>query len=62
MREGGAAWRAGTPFDEHIKDDHNMWNYLFFISYLLEKDDTEYTTNEVCLGRPPRERGAARRV
>ena len=24
-----------------------MWNYLFFMSYLLEKDDTDYTTNEV---------------
>ena len=23
--------------------EHNMWNYLFFIIYLREKDDTDFT-------------------
>jgi inositol 1,4,5-triphosphate receptor type 1/inositol 1,4,5-triphosphate receptor type 3 len=28
-------------FETHIKEDHYMWNYLFFIAYLLEKDTQE---------------------
>jgi hypothetical protein len=46
----GLTWVGGclgTLFEKHIKEEHNMWNYLFFMSYLLEKDDTDYTTNEV---------------
>ena len=27
-----------------------MWNYLFFMSYLTEKEDTEYSANEVRWG------------
>lgn len=27
----------------HIKEDHNLWKYLFFIAYLREKEETEYT-------------------
>mmetsp|Transcript_30987 Transcript_30987/g.28186 ORF Transcript_30987/g.28186 Transcript_30987/m.28186 type:complete len:139 (+) Transcript_30987:1312-1728(+) len=30
-------------FTTHIKKDHCMWNYLFFIAYLQYKDETEYT-------------------
>jgi len=30
-------------FKHHIKNDHYMWNYLFYIAYLLDKDNTEYT-------------------
>lgn len=27
----------------HVKIDHNLWNYIFFISYLNNKEKTEYT-------------------
>lgn len=27
-----------TAFERHIKTDHNMWNYLYFIIYLWEQD------------------------
>ena len=30
-------------FIRHIKDDHYMWNYLFYIAYLFEKDSSDYT-------------------
>ena len=30
-------------FEIHIKEDHNLWNYLFFIGYLKNKDQTEFT-------------------
>ena len=30
-------------FITHIKKDHYMWNYVFFLAYLQDKDDTEYT-------------------
>ena len=30
-------------FREHIKINHYMWNYLFFIAYLRWKDETEYS-------------------
>mmetsp|Transcript_22209 Transcript_22209/g.19037 ORF Transcript_22209/g.19037 Transcript_22209/m.19037 type:complete len:420 (-) Transcript_22209:169-1428(-) len=30
-------------FEEHIKIDHYMWNYLFFIAYLKNKEETDYT-------------------
>jgi len=30
-------------FQEHIKKHHYMWNYLFFIVYLQDKDPVEYT-------------------
>eukprot|EP00828_Plagiopyla_frontata_P005103 TRINITY_DN11995_c0_g2_i1.p3 TRINITY_DN11995_c0_g2~~TRINITY_DN11995_c0_g2_i1.p3 ORF type:complete len:204 (-),score=44.84 TRINITY_DN11995_c0_g2_i1:66-677(-) len=30
-------------FASHIKEDHYMWNYLFYIAYLREKEKTEYT-------------------
>merc|ERR1712196_432308 len=29
-------------FDNHIFQEHNLWNYLYFIHYLREKDPTEY--------------------
>jgi hypothetical protein len=28
-------------FDSHVKRDHNIWNYVFFIAYLKKKDCTE---------------------
>jgi hypothetical protein len=33
---------AGMPFEQHIKNDHNMWKYLWFLIYLDEKDHTEF--------------------
>jgi inositol 1,4,5-triphosphate receptor type 1 len=33
---------AGVPFEQHIKNDHNMWKYLWFLIYLDEKDHTEF--------------------
>jgi hypothetical protein len=35
--------RNGTPFAQHIKEEHNMWEYLYYVVYLRTKDDTEYT-------------------
>merc|ERR1712100_549277 len=35
--------RQGTPFDIHIKQEHNMWKYLYYLVYLKTKDETEYT-------------------
>merc|ERR1712178_450364 len=35
--------RSGSGFEQHIKKEHNMWQYLFYIVYLLQKDPTEYT-------------------
>jgi len=32
----------GGGFKRHITEDHNMWNYLFMIVHLREKDKTEY--------------------
>jgi len=34
--------RQGTPFDIHIKQEHNMWKYLYYLVYLKTKDETEY--------------------
>ena len=30
-------------YTHHIKEDHNLWKYLYFIAYLREKEETEYT-------------------
>ena len=32
----------GGGFVRHIKEDHNMWAYLYLIVHLREKDPTEY--------------------
>ena len=34
---------TNRSFKYHTKEDHNEWNYLFFISYLDKKEQTEYT-------------------
>ena len=36
----------GLSFDKHTKEDHNMWDYLFFKLHLAQKDSTEYTGQE----------------
>lgn len=29
-------------FNYHVKIEHNMWNYIFYISYLMHKNKTDY--------------------
>ena len=40
--------RNGTPngFSKHIGEQHNMWNYLYFLIYLRSKDKTDCTGAE----------------
>lgn len=33
-------------FEEHINLEHNIWNYLYFIVLLREKNKTDYTGPE----------------
>lgn len=33
-------------FDIHVEKEHNLANYLFFLMYLINKDETEYTGQE----------------
>ncbi|KAI8365871.1 hypothetical protein EDC96DRAFT_509091 [Choanephora cucurbitarum] len=33
-------------FEDHVKNDHNIWQYLFFLVHLRNKDPTEYTGPE----------------
>ncbi|XP_072922149.1 inositol 1,4,5-trisphosphate-gated calcium channel ITPR2 [Hemitrygon akajei] len=35
-----------VSFEEHIKFEHNMWHYLYFIVLIKVKDPTEYTGPE----------------
>ena len=35
--------RYAEGFEHHIEQDHNLWNYLFYILYLKSKDPTEFT-------------------
>jgi len=35
--------RNGSGFTQHIKSEHNMWKYSYYMVYLLGKDPTEYT-------------------
>lgn len=36
----------GLDFESHIKTEHNMWNYVYFLIYLSEKERDEYTGTE----------------
>ncbi len=34
---------TGIPsFEDHKLNDHNMWNYVYFLVYLRKKDTTEH--------------------
>lgn len=33
-------------FENHIEEDHNLWNYLFFMYAVKKKDETEYNGME----------------
>ena len=35
-----------VSFEEHIKHEHNMWHYLYFITLIKQKDKTEFTGPE----------------
>lgn len=35
-----------VSFEEHIKLEHNIWNYLYFIVLVREKNRTDYTGPE----------------
>ncbi|XP_064633177.1 inositol 1,4,5-trisphosphate receptor-like isoform X3 [Lineus longissimus] len=35
-----------VSFEEHIKSEHNMWHYLYFIVLVTVKDPTEFTGPE----------------
>jgi hypothetical protein len=35
--------RQEKSFDFHIKYEHNIWNYIYFIAYLIRKSPNEYT-------------------
>lgn len=34
---------SSYTFEIHIHKDHNPWKYVFYIAYLKDKDETEYT-------------------
>ena len=38
--------RHAEGFQRHIKEDHNMWNYVFFLHHLRLRDTSEYTGQE----------------
>ena len=35
--------KDGMKFNEHILEKHFLWNYVFYIIYLREKNSTDYT-------------------
>ncbi|CAG9759584.1 unnamed protein product [Ceutorhynchus assimilis] len=35
-----------VSFEEHVKNEHNMWHYLYFIVLIKVKDPTEFTGPE----------------
>ena len=43
-------------FEYHTKTSHNVWNYYYFLYYLINKEETEYTGLESyvhkCLSPP----------
>ncbi|XP_071082812.1 inositol 1,4,5-trisphosphate-gated calcium channel ITPR1-like isoform X3 [Haliotis cracherodii] len=44
--ERGEFDNRSTSFEEHIRSEHNMWHYLFFIVLVKVKDPTEFTGPE----------------
>ncbi|XP_072569106.1 inositol 1,4,5-trisphosphate-gated calcium channel ITPR3 [Paramormyrops kingsleyae] len=40
-----------VSFEEHIKMEHNIWNYLYFIVLVREKNKTDYTGPESYVAR-----------
>jgi hypothetical protein len=44
--DDAAGGDSAKGFHPHITEEHNMWDYLFFLIYLKHKDKTEYTGAE----------------
>mmetsp|Transcript_19064 Transcript_19064/g.28050 ORF Transcript_19064/g.28050 Transcript_19064/m.28050 type:complete len:632 (+) Transcript_19064:2-1897(+) len=38
--------QEGNGFLDHIRNDHNMWKYLYFLVYLKERDYEDYSGGE----------------
>nr|KAJ3421656.1 hypothetical protein HK105_002785 [Polyrhizophydium stewartii] len=38
--------RHADGFEFHVRHEHNIWHYLFFLVHLSTKDVTEYTSHE----------------
>lgn len=38
--------KEAVSFDNHIKYEHNLWNYVYFIIYLKSKDPLDYNGTE----------------
>eukprot|EP00760_Papus_ankaliazontas_P031379 PhM_4_TR5257/c0_g1_i1/m.41768 len=38
--------RSGNSFAHHIRYDHNMWYYIYFMHHLQKKDPSEFTGQE----------------
>lgn len=47
-------------FEEHIKLEHNMWNYLYFIVLVRVKNKTDYTGPESYVAQMIKVRQAGR--
>lgn len=35
--------KSDSGFESHVKNDHNLWNYIFYLAFLFDKDKNEYT-------------------
>lgn len=44
--ERGAFDNRSVTFEHHINNEHNMWDYLYFIVLIKVKDSTEFTGPE----------------
>ena len=44
--ERGKFENKEVTFEEHIKQEHSLWHYLFFIVYIKTKESTEFTGPE----------------
>jgi hypothetical protein len=38
--------QSSIKFEVHLRRDHYQWNYLYYITYLRKKDQSEYTGTE----------------
>jgi inositol 1,4,5-triphosphate receptor type 1/inositol 1,4,5-triphosphate receptor type 3 len=43
--------KSDSGFKTHIKRDHYLWNYLFYLAYLDDKEPTEYTGIETYISK-----------
>ena len=38
--------RVGNSFKDHVRNDHNVWNYLYYFMYLHTRDPNDYSSLE----------------